>query len=217
MTIPKGFNEWENLQDLVRKDHNRDVREYFKNQNDNDISTPKSRLKHTCLIKDEDTAAMTQLRMWLFEITVGRAQSIQRPVYGIPVQELQRITKFKPQIKLFFKEEGISKRARDAISNTGLAFTDLNLTEPSGGKTAQRIFGFQPAKAIVNISQAGTTNSTSKITGRPYKKRNSDSYTFPFGREKETTTYAEAKAAILAKVVTGDNNRGVSFDSEVYR
>ena len=110
---------------------------------------------------------------------------------------------------------GISKRARDAISNTGLAFTDLNLTEPSGGKTAQRIFGFQPAKAIVNISQAGTTNSTSKITGRPYKKRNSDSYTFPFGREKETTTYAEAKAAILAKVVTGDNNRGVSFDSEV--
>ena len=105
MSLPNNFSEWENLQDLVRKDHNKDVREYFKNQADNDISTPKSRLKHTCLIKDEDTVGMTQLRMWLFEVTVGRAQAIQRPIYGIPVQELQRDVKFKPQIKLFFKED----------------------------------------------------------------------------------------------------------------
>ncbi|BAY85990.1 hypothetical protein NIES267_54960 [Calothrix parasitica NIES-267] len=105
MPLPNNFSEWENLQDLVRKDHNKDVREYFKNQADNDISTPKARLKHTCLIKDEDTAVMTQLRMWLFEITVGRAQAVQRPIYGIPVQELQRDVKFKPQIKLFFKED----------------------------------------------------------------------------------------------------------------
>ena len=112
---------------------------------------------------------------------------------------------------------GVSKRAKAAIANTGLALSDLNATEPSDSATAQRIFGFQPAKAIVNISQTATSNATSKITGRPYKKRNSDSYTFPFGKKDTTTNYAEAKAAILAKVLTGDNNRGVSFDSEVYR
>ena len=89
----------------MRKDHNKSVNSYFKNQPDLDISTPKARLKHTCLIKDEDTAAMTQLRMWLFEITVGRAQAIQAPIYGIPVTESQRDIRFRPQIKLFFKED----------------------------------------------------------------------------------------------------------------
>ncbi|BAY85989.1 hypothetical protein NIES267_54950 [Calothrix parasitica NIES-267] len=112
---------------------------------------------------------------------------------------------------------GVSKRAKDAISNTGLALTDLNATEPSGTATAQKIFGFQPAKAIVTISQTATSNTTSQITGRPYKKRSSDSYTLPFGRKTSTDNYSEVKKAILAKVITGDNNRGVSFDSEVYR
>ncbi|MHC5772098.1 MAG: hypothetical protein ACYTXI_42620, partial [Nostoc sp.] len=63
MPLPEGFSEWENLQDLVRLDHNKAVTSYFKNQEDNDISTPKARLKHTCLIKDEDTATMTLMRM----------------------------------------------------------------------------------------------------------------------------------------------------------
>lgn len=104
MPLPQGFSEWENLQDLVRLDHNKAVNTYFKNQQDNDISTPKARLKHTCLIKDEDTAIMTLMRMWLFEVTVGHAQAIQRPVYGIPVQEYESDRKFKPQIKLCFLE-----------------------------------------------------------------------------------------------------------------
>jgi hypothetical protein len=104
MPLPEGFSEWENLQDLVRLEHNKVVRAYFKNQADNDISTPKARLKHSCLIKDEDTVAMTQLRLWLFEVTCGHMQAVQRPVYGIPVQEFQPDRKFKPQIKLFFLE-----------------------------------------------------------------------------------------------------------------
>jgi hypothetical protein len=104
MALPENFSEWENLQDLVRLDHNKAVRDYFKNQPDDDISTPKARLKHTCFIKDEDTSVMTFMRMWLFEITCGRAQAIQRPVYGIPVEELQANVKFKPQVKLYFLE-----------------------------------------------------------------------------------------------------------------
>ena len=104
MPLPEGFDAWEHLQDQVRLAHNKAVQAYFKNQEDNDISTPKASLKHACLIQDTDTATMTQMRMWLFEVTVGHAASLQTPIYGVPVQELQSEFKFKPQIKLFFLE-----------------------------------------------------------------------------------------------------------------
>ncbi|WP_353930959.1 hypothetical protein WJM97_22315 [Okeanomitos corallinicola TIOX110] len=102
MVLPA--DEWEHLQDQVRRYHNKLVGKYFKNQSPNDISTPKSSLRHACTIKDADTDVMTLMRLWLFEITVGHAQSLQAPIYGIPVQEFRRVTKFKPQIKLHFKE-----------------------------------------------------------------------------------------------------------------
>jgi hypothetical protein len=104
MPLPTNFSEFEHLQDLIRIEHNKAVREHFKNQADDDISTPKASLKHACLIKDEDTAAMTQMRLWLFEITIGHAQSLQPPIYGIPVTEHQRDIKYKPQVKLYFQE-----------------------------------------------------------------------------------------------------------------
>jgi hypothetical protein len=104
MPLPTGFSEFEHLQDLIRREHNKAVRDYFKNQTDNDISTPKAGLKHACLIKDDDSGIMVSMRQWLFEITVGHAQAIQRPIYGIPVQEFQPDRRFKPQIKLYFLE-----------------------------------------------------------------------------------------------------------------
>ena len=105
MALPEGFDEWEHLQDMVRRDHNKAVKAYFKNQPDDDISKPKAALKEACVIKDGDTATITMMRLWLFEITVGHAQAIQRPVYGIPVSEVQANWKFRPQIKLYFLEK----------------------------------------------------------------------------------------------------------------
>ncbi|PHJ54495.1 hypothetical protein VF14_35210 [Nostoc linckia z18] len=104
MPLPEGFDEWENLQEIVRLEHNKAVRAYFKNQPDDDVSNPKPRLKHSCLMKDNDTSTMTLMRMWLFEITCGHAQALQRPVYGIPWYEVQSERTFKPQIKLYFLE-----------------------------------------------------------------------------------------------------------------
>ena len=105
MPLPQGFNEWEHLQDKIRFHHNKMVDAYFKNQADNDISTPKSSLKHACKIKDSDNVPMVQLRLWLFEITAGHAQSLQAPIYGIPVNELQGEVVFRPQIHLHFEEK----------------------------------------------------------------------------------------------------------------
>lgn len=104
MPLPVGFDEWENLQDIVRLEHNKAVKAYFKNQPDDDVSNPKPRLKHSCLMKDDDTSTMTLMRMWLFEITCGHAQSLQRPVYGVPWYEIQSERTFKPQVKLYFLE-----------------------------------------------------------------------------------------------------------------
>lgn len=105
MPLPDDFDEFEFLQGTVLREHNKAVRKFFKNQEDNDISTPKAALKHACLIKDNDTQAMMLQRQWLFEITVGNAQALQRPIYGIPVQELQTDKKFRPQVHLHFLEK----------------------------------------------------------------------------------------------------------------
>ncbi|AFZ56913.1 hypothetical protein H6G54_12080 [Anabaena cylindrica FACHB-243] len=104
MSLPEKFSEWEHLQDQVLRIHNPRVKAFFKNQADNDISTPKSSLKHACVMKDEDTAIMTLIRYILFEFDAGHAQSLQAPVYGIPVADFQGETKFKPQVHLHFQE-----------------------------------------------------------------------------------------------------------------
>ncbi len=126
MALPEGFSEFEHLQDLIRLEHNKAVRIYFKNQEDGDISTPKAALKHACLIKDEDTAAMSQMRQWLFEITIGHAQSLQAPIYGIPVSDYQRDVAFKPQIKLYFRERYTNLTDRTAPGRGEICFRLMN-------------------------------------------------------------------------------------------
>ncbi|MHC5830928.1 MAG: hypothetical protein ACYT04_86975, partial [Nostoc sp.] len=84
MPLPDDFNEWEHLQDTIRLWHNKGVNQYFKSTESDSLTTPKQSLKVACTMKDSDTSTMTLMRMWLFEVTAGRLQSVQRPVYGIP-------------------------------------------------------------------------------------------------------------------------------------
>ncbi|MBE9054169.1 hypothetical protein IQ243_28015 [Nostocales cyanobacterium LEGE 11386] len=73
---------------------------------------------------------MTLMRMWLFEVTAGRLQSVQAPIYGIPVQEFQRETKFRPQIKLYFKERyDIAKHGDGTLQHRAeIGFRIMNRT-----------------------------------------------------------------------------------------
>lgn len=143
MPLPNGFSEWEHLQDLIRLQHNKSVQAYFKNQLDDDVTTPKASLKHGCTIKDTDTAVMTLLRLWLFEVTVGHAAALQRPVYGMPVQEFQSDRKFKPQVKLYFLEPYISNESpRDTLARTEGEITFRLMNESSetiGRADAERL------------------------------------------------------------------------------
>ncbi|WP_017314924.1 hypothetical protein [Mastigocladopsis repens] len=109
-----------------------------------------------------------------------------------------------------------SQRARNNIGQTGLSVDALNHVATSANSS--RIISFVPARATVVIY--GLTDgvaTTSKITGRPYKKRNNTSYTYPFGQGADAPNYAAAKAAIANAVAAGNTNRGVSFKPEVYR
>jgi hypothetical protein len=144
MPLPDNYDSWEHLQDMLRLYHNKLVRQYFKNQEDGDISKPKPALKQACLLDDNDTVAMTQLRLWLFEITVGHAQSLQAPIYGIPVTEHQRGVEFKPQVKLYFKER-LSPTSDRLNSATGeITFRLMNET----GQTYTRAKAEAMAKDI---------------------------------------------------------------------
>jgi hypothetical protein len=137
MPLPEGFDDFEHLQDMLRIEHNKAVMLYFKNQPDNDISTPKRALKQACLIKDSDTATMTLMRQWLFEVSVGHMQSVQAPIYGIPVQELQRESKFKPQIKLYFKEPYDFEKHKDGTEQVRgeIGFRIMNKTADTISRT----------------------------------------------------------------------------------
>jgi hypothetical protein len=104
MSLPENFNEWEHLQDQVRRIHNEEVREWFSNAPDLDISTPRASLKHACLIKDDDSVGMVQLRQWLFEVQAKHAKSLQPDIYGLPVTTFQTQVEFKPQVQLYFME-----------------------------------------------------------------------------------------------------------------
>lgn len=115
MALPDNFNAWEQLQDTVRLWHNKAVSKYFKNTKIDSLETPKESLRVACTMRDGDTATMTMMRMWLFEITAGHAQSLQAPIYGIPVTEHQRNVEFKPQVKLYFRER-LSPTATDRLS-----------------------------------------------------------------------------------------------------
>ncbi len=109
-----------------------------------------------------------------------------------------------------------SARAKTALANAGLS--DAVLGHEATDPNAARTYGFTPARATVILFAAGEGTATpSKITGRTYKKKNNNTYTFPIGRTTANPSYAEQKGAITQAVAAGNTNRGVSFKPEIYR
>lgn len=72
MPLPEGFNDWEHVQSVYMQIHNREVREEFNDiELDDDVTTPRGSLKVACLIKDNDTSQLMDLRERLFERIKG--------------------------------------------------------------------------------------------------------------------------------------------------
>lgn len=111
MVLPSDFNEFEHLQDVWRKVHNKRVREHFKDLADPDgdwdseIDSPRGSLRVACTMTDNDTGDMTTIRTLLFWVVLGEAAALQAPIYGIPVDRFQQTVKFAPQVTLYFRED----------------------------------------------------------------------------------------------------------------
>ncbi|MGF1535365.1 MAG: hypothetical protein ACFB4J_02605 [Elainellaceae cyanobacterium] len=98
-------NDFENLQSVYMRVYNRMVRESFREDIPDDaFSTPEAQMRYACLIKDNDTATMMQLRSNLFLMIREEAARLQAPIYGIPTAEYQEAVRFRPQVQLHFEE-----------------------------------------------------------------------------------------------------------------
>lgn len=106
--MPQPPQPAENLQDIIKKWFNREVREYFSDLNidddwDPDLTSSRASLANACQHKDEDSLLLTLLKSWFFEHV--KSQTYRVPYYGIPVSSFQEARKFRPQIKLYFRED----------------------------------------------------------------------------------------------------------------
>ena len=104
MPLPDNFQAWEHLQDVIRKVHNKLVKEEFDDADDDDINTPRSSLKKACLIDDNDTIEITNMRMMFFYFSLRKAQDLQPFIYGIPISDYQVSNIYLPQIVCHWRE-----------------------------------------------------------------------------------------------------------------
>lgn len=107
--LPLDYNDFEHLQSVIRKTHNKEVREAFSDVGGDDwlpnISTPRASLRQACTIYDSDSALIMLLKQNLYFLTLRKAQDYQAPFVGMPKGSLDPIRKYKPQIYLYFKED----------------------------------------------------------------------------------------------------------------
>jgi hypothetical protein len=132
MALPDGFSSWEHLQDVLRKYHNKLVREEFSDITDDDaIAIPRGALKRACLLDDDDTVDMTLLRMHLFFFHARKAADLQAPIYGIPVANFDERVVYKPQINLLFRQDEDSTPQRKSPTCAELTYRLINETPSS--------------------------------------------------------------------------------------
>lgn len=109
MALPEGHNEFEFLQDLIRRWQNRIVREEFMDLGGDEwepeIATTRGALRHACTHQDTDTAYMTHLRNEVFYFLYRKARDLQPPVYGVPADIFKELIEAPEQIYLFFAQD----------------------------------------------------------------------------------------------------------------
>lgn len=106
MSLPENFSPWEHLQSTLIRTYNQEVREEFSDlTDDDDLNVPRSSLRVACRITDDDSALQCLIRMMFFYFTVRRARDIQAPMYAIPTDTYQANVRFRPIVKLYFRQD----------------------------------------------------------------------------------------------------------------
>lgn len=99
--------EWANQRSFLRKVHNREVNEWFRDVGENELldnSTARKQAKKACLIQSKDGQNMALLKMMTFRQLVEQSHLIQ-DLYGTPTDVYQESVAFRPQVHLFFTQD----------------------------------------------------------------------------------------------------------------
>jgi hypothetical protein len=135
MSLPEGFNEFEFLQDLMRKWQNKAVREEFIDMGgedwDPDITISRGAMRHACTHKDTDTAEMLLMRNDLFYLYLRKARDFHPPVYGQPKATFDEDTEYHPQVFLFFAQDEAAVPENRCAIQAEHRITLVNETERS--------------------------------------------------------------------------------------
>ena len=132
MALPEGFNEFEFLQDLMRKWQNRIVREDFQDLGGDDwnpdVSIPRGALRHAFTHKDDDTSTMDLMRLFLYYFVYRKAADLQPPIYGIPKAVFDSYVTYRPQIKLYFCQRSSELEANEHPAEGEISFRLMSET-----------------------------------------------------------------------------------------
>jgi hypothetical protein len=129
MALPDNFSEWEHLQSTLLRYHNKLVREEFSDVTDDDaLDIPRGSLKIACLLKDDDTAEMTNIRLTLFFMHARKAADMQAPLFGIPISEFEDKVTYKPQVNLLFQQDPDATPQKKSPITAEISFRLMNET-----------------------------------------------------------------------------------------
>ena len=127
MPLPEPFSDIEHLQLTIRRYCNKQIREDFRDvfgtgdSWEPEVGTTRGAMLRALLHEDSDPITTTLLRMFLYYFTYGKAQMMQTPVYGMPVDSYDTNFTYKPQITLYFKQ-----RVRDVQEDKNAAEGELS-------------------------------------------------------------------------------------------
>ncbi len=138
--------EWANQKSFLRKVHNREVNEWFRDIGEHeflDNSTPRKQAKKACLILPQDSKNTTLIKMLTFRQLVQQTH-LMTNCYGIPYDSSQESVKFRPLVRLFFRQDTaeISGNRRPVEGQIGFRLineTPASMTETKAKLLATKI------------------------------------------------------------------------------
>ena len=127
MSLPSNFSPTEQLQDVIMKSVNKEVRDWFSDvTNEEDLASPRGALMRACLHQELDTIAATSSRLMLFYMVCGSMPGLKG--WLAPEQQVLSV-EGHPQVILNFVETGRSAKARKATERHRLRASFRILSE----------------------------------------------------------------------------------------
>ena len=98
--------EWTNLKTFLRKTYNREVNEWFADEPEDvpENNTSRKQSKRACVIRPKESQNMALLKMMNFRYQIQQVH-LRPDVFGVDMDSYNRNFAFRPQVKLYFRQD----------------------------------------------------------------------------------------------------------------